>query len=78
MDQFPFVPFVNHIVDGVDEGTKIHVLTRVNSDLFVEAELVEMLTTLRHRDEDLYDTLWRFITVALWVTMEEGMEALKA
>jgi len=78
MSDFPYIPFVNHVVDGVDEGAKIHVLTRADSPLFIEAELVEMLTTLRHRDEELYDTLWRFVTVALWVSMEEGMEAISA
>jgi hypothetical protein len=78
MDEFPYIPFINHVVDGQEEGQIIHVLTRADSDLMVEAELVELLARLRGRDEDLYDAVWRFVVTALWLSMEEGMEAMKA
>lgn len=69
------IPFVNGQLEGED-GNPVHVLHRRGSDVFVEAELVDVLSALRELNMRVYDRLWELaITLKEEVSFGEGIES---
>jgi len=69
------IPFATSLLEGED-GEPVQVIHRRGSDVYVEAEFVDTLASLREINVNVYDKLWDLvITLKDEVSFGEGIES---